>query len=149
MPPDCLASLTSVQVATRGSNHRCPASATGLKSSLQSWIFHLSISESMFCSFLPGQGLCISVFFHHSSSSHIFFNLFPLCLPSWNHTPLFLCSVFLHFLFFSLIAALVMAIWSLTQTKTIHECFHHNWLQRGDVNFFRFFLAGLLSTPVS
>lgn len=58
-------------------------------------------SESMLCFCLPRRGPCSSISFHHSSSSHIFFNLFPLCLPSWNHIPSCHCSVLLHFLFFS------------------------------------------------
>lgn len=59
------------------------------------------LSESMPCFCLPRRRACSNISSHRSSSSHIFFNLFPLCLPSWNHIPGRHCSVLLHFLFVS------------------------------------------------
>lgn len=88
-------------VAIQRATRRCPVSATGLNSCLQSWIFHLSISQDRCCFCLPRWRPCSNISFHHSSSPHIFFNLFPLCLPSWNHIPGCHCSVLLHFLFLS------------------------------------------------
>lgn len=86
----------------------------GLKSSLQSWIFHLSISQNRCqCFCLPGRGRCISISFHPSSSSHVFFNLFPLRLPSWIHIPFCRRSVFLRFLS----SQNAQTAWSLTQTS--------------------------------
>lgn len=76
-------------------------SATGLKSCLQSWIFHLYLSESMLCFCLHGRGPRCNISFHHSSSSHIFFNLSPPRLPSWNRIPGCHCAVLLAFLLLS------------------------------------------------
>lgn len=86
--PDCLASLASVRVAIGGATRQCPVSATGLKSCLQSWIFHLSISRNRCCVFASPDGdrvatfpltaphrLTFSLTFSHSA------------LPSWNHIP--------------------------------------------------------------
>lgn len=83
LPPECVASLASVRVAIRGATRRCPVSATGLKSCLQSWIFHWSISQnrrSVFASpdgdrvaafpFTTPHRLTFSLTFSHSACPH-------------------------------------------------------------------------------
>lgn len=135
----------SVSLAIWEADRRCPVSATGLKSSLHPWIFHLWISQNQ-CSvfafpdwdhgsafpfttphlslFLRGVCVrrysCVYIFL-------IFLNLSLLCLPLENHNPFCHCFIFLLFLLFSLIAyfyhACTSGISSLTMRLTFNSRF--------------------------
>lgn len=100
--PDCLASLASVRVAIEGATRQCPVSATGLKSCLQSWIFHLSISWNR-CSVFASPDRDRVATFPLTAPHRLTFSLTfsHSALPSWNRIPGCHCSVLLHFLFSS------------------------------------------------
>lgn len=84
----CHLTVWPARVAIRGASRQCPV-CHGVKELLTIIDFSfVYLSESMFCFASQGRDRpCISISFHCSSSSHIFFNLFPPCLPSWKHIP--------------------------------------------------------------
>lgn len=145
----------SVSLAIWEADHRCPVAATGLKSSLHPWIFHLWISQNR-CSVFAFPDwdqhflspllispcffgclcacvlVCVYIFL-------IFLNLSLLCLPLENHNPFCHCFIFLLFLLFSLIAYFYHACTSSTSSLTMRLTFNSC--------FFFFFFFYLISQP--
>lgn len=85
----CHTTVWPAGVAIRGANRQCPV-CHRVKELLTIIDFSfVYLSESMFCfASLDRDRPCISISFHCSSPSHIFFNLFPLHLPSMEAHPL-------------------------------------------------------------